>query len=107
MGYPSVYPTGTTIYYPDHCHSGYTAFNVKNVGNVLIDMNGNVVKVWKGVEGFPARILPGGFTIGSTGARNPKYGYLDMVDVVQVDWQGNVVRKFNRYERVRDPRRKP
>ena len=107
MGYPSVYPTGTTIYYPDHCHSGYTAFNVKNVGNVLIDMNGNVVKVWKGVEGFPARILPGGFTIGATRARNPKYGYLDMVDLIQVDWQGNVVWKFNRYERVKDPRRKP
>lgn len=107
MGYPSVYPTGTTIYYPEHCHSGYTVFNVRSVGNVLVDMNGNVVKVWKNVAGFPARILPGGFMIGSTRARNPKHGYLDMVDLIQVDWQGNVVWKFNRYERVRDPRRKP
>ena len=91
MGYPSVYPTGTTIYYPEHCHSGYTVFNVRSVGNVLVDMNGNVAKVWKNVDGFPARILPGGFVIGSTGSRNPKHGYLDMLDLIQVDWQGNLV----------------
>ena len=80
---------------------------MRNVGNVLIDMNGNVVKIWKGVDGFPARILPGGFMLGSTKARNPKYGYLDMVDLIQVDWQGNVVWRFNRYERIKDPRQKP
>ena len=105
MGYPSVYPTGTTIYYPEHCHSGYTVFNVPDVGNVLIDMNGEVVKLWK-VDGFPPKVLPGGFVIGSSGRRNPKHGYLDMRDLIQVDWDGNVVWRFNRYERVKDPRRK-
>ena len=107
MGYPSVYPTRTTIYYPEHCYSGYTVFNVRDVGNVLIDMNGNVVKMWKGIDGMPPEILPGGFVIGSTGSRNPKHGYIDMLDLIQVDWDGNVVWKFNKYERVKDPRRKP
>ena len=60
MGYPSVYPTGSTIYYPDHCQNGYTVFTVRDVGIVLIDMNGNVVKLWKGIAGMPPKILPGG-----------------------------------------------
>ena len=106
MGYPSVYPTGTTIYYPEHCDSGYTVFNVRDVGNVLIDMNGDVVKMWEGIGGMPPKILPGGFVIGSTGLRNEKHGYIDMLDLIQVDWDGNVVWKFNKYERVRDPRQK-
>ena len=110
MAYPSVYPTGTTIYYPDKCFNGYTVFPIGNptdaLGIALMDMNGNLVNVWKGLIGFPAKILPGGFAMGSTGLRNPKYGYMDNVDLVQVDWQGNVVWKFAKYQRIKDPRSK-
>ena len=77
MGYPSVYPTGSTIYDPKECFNGYTCFRTHE-GVVLIDMNGNVVHLWKGLEGFPAKPMPGGFVFGSTARRNPKYGYLDM-----------------------------
>lgn len=108
MAYPSVYPTGTTIYYPEHCLSGYTVFTIKGPaaarGIALIDMNGNVVKLWKDLSGSPAKILPGGFVMGSVEERNPKYGYQDRVDLVQIDWNGNVVWRFARYERVKDPR---
>ncbi|MFL2541930.1 MAG: aryl-sulfate sulfotransferase [Candidatus Latescibacterota bacterium] len=110
MAYPSVYPTGTTIYYPDKCFNGYTVFPIGNptdaLGIALMDMNGNLVNVWKGLIGFPAKILPGGFAMGSTGLRNPKYGYMDNVDLVQVDWHGNVVWKFAKYQRIKDPRSK-
>ena len=68
----SVYPTGTTIYYPEKCWSGYTVFEAKDVGATLIDMNGNVVNQWKGLQGLPNKILPGGYAMGSSGARNPK-----------------------------------
>jgi hypothetical protein len=109
LAYPSVYPTSTTIYYPDSCWNGYTVFGTQ-IGRqpaiVLIDMNGNVVKVWEGLIGFPAKMLPGGFVMGNTERRNPKYGYQDSIDLVQVDWDGNVVWKFAKYQKIKDPRSK-
>lgn len=109
---PSVYPTGTTIYYPEKCWNGYTLFQSElhrnnGYGAVLIDMNGNLVKRWKGLDGFPNKLLPGGHIFGSTGVRNFKYGYQDMVDLVEADWDGNIVWKFDKYELVKDPRYKP
>ena len=108
----SVYPTGATIYDPRKCWNGYTIFQAslfqaRHIGAVLIDMNGNVVNQWKGLDGFPSKILPGGYIMGNTGMRNPKYGSQDMLDLVQVDWDGNIVWKFNKYERIKDPRQKP
>jgi hypothetical protein len=109
---PSTYPTGTTIYYPEKAWNGYTLFQTElqhnnGFGAVLIDMNGNIINRWKGLDGFPNKMLPGGIIMGSTGSRNFKYGYQDMLDLVQVDWDGNVVWKFDKYELVKDPRQKP
>jgi hypothetical protein len=108
----TVYPTGTVHYDPSKAWSGYTLFgsslhNPNGRGAVLIDMNGNVVNRWKGLDGMPNKMLPGGRVLGSSGVRSPKYGYQDMLDVVQVDWDGNVEWKFDRFERVKDPRRQP
>ena len=61
-------------------------------------MNGNVVNQWKGLDGMPNKMLPGGSVMGSTGCRNPKYGYQDILDLVEVDWEGRIVWKFDRYE---------
>ncbi|MHB8104452.1 MAG: aryl-sulfate sulfotransferase, partial [Dehalococcoidales bacterium] len=109
---PTVFPTGTTIYYPDKCWNGYTLFGAElhrnnGCGAVLIDMNGNVVNRWQGLDGFPNKMLPGGHVMGSTGVRNFKYGYQDMLDLVEVDWEGNIVWKFDKYEFVKDPRQPP
>jgi len=109
---PSVFPTGTTIYYPEKCWNGYTLFqselHMKNShGAVLIDMNGNAVNRWAGLDGFPNKMLPGGHVMGSTSVRNMKYGYQDMLDLVEADWEGNIVWKFAKYELVKDPRQKP
>jgi hypothetical protein len=108
----SVYPTGTTIFYPEKCWNGYTLFQTgiyqfKGIGAILINMNGNPVKQWKGLEGCPNKMLPGGHVIGSTGCRNFKYGFQDMLDLIQVDWDGNIVWQFDKYQRVKDPRQKP
>ena len=103
MSTPTIYPTGTTIYYPDKCWSGYTIFMARQTGPVLVDMNGNVVRLWKGLHGFPAKLLPGGQVMGSLGMRNPRYGYQDYTDVIQLDWEGNVVWKFDQYEFIEDP----
>jgi hypothetical protein len=109
---PSVYPTGTTIYYPEKCWNGYTLFPSEmhhnpSRGAVLVDMNGNEVKRWKGLDGFPNKMLPNGHVLGSTGIRNTKYGYQDMLDLVEKDWDGNTVWKFDNYELIVDPRQKP
>lgn len=107
MAYPSVYPTGATIYIPEKCWNGYTLFQVREVGGLLIDMNGAEVQLWKGVHGFPNKLLPGGYLMGSLGDRNVAYGIQDYIDVVQVDWDGNIVWKFDQHEFIEDPGQEP
>jgi len=85
MGIPTIYPTGTTLFEPGKCWSGYTLFIARETGCALVDMNGNVVHLW------------------NLGVRSPKYGFMDYMDVVQVDWDGNVVWKFDQYEYIEDP----
>ena len=107
MTYPSIYPTGTTIFNPDKCWSGYTLFQAREMGALLIDMNGAEVQLWKGVHGFPNKLLPGGYLMGSSGDRNVAYGIQDYVDLIQVDWDGNIVWKFNQNEFIEDPGQDP
>ena len=107
MSYPSVYPTGTTIYKPEKCFSGYTIFQAKEVGALLIDMNGSEVQLWKDLHGFPNKLLPGGQVMGHLAERNNKYGMQDQTDLVQVDWDGNIVWKFDQYEYIEDPGEEP
>ena len=64
-GFPSVYPTGTTIYNPDKAWNGYTIYPTPEAqGAVLIDMNGNLIRRFKEVPGSPVRLLPGGYIMG-------------------------------------------
>ncbi len=107
MGHPTIYPTGATVYNPDKAWSGYTLYQAAELGALLIDMNGREVRLWKGLRGFPNKLLPGGYVFGSTGQRDPNYGFQDEVDLVQVDWDGNIVWKFNRYELIEDPGHEP
>ncbi len=77
--YPSVFPTGTTIYKPQEAYSSYILISDHaSLGNHssakvraesvvpddvrLIDMNGNVVHTWKVVPYFNkrSRLLPNG-----------------------------------------------
>lgn len=107
MGIPSIFPTGTTIYNPEKCWNGYTIMPIKKIGAVLIDMNGNVVKVWKNFQGFPNKLLPGGYIMGSLGLRDVAFSYQDQTDVAQVDWDGNVVWKFDHKEYIEDEGHEP
>ena len=70
MGKPSVHPMGTIIYKPEKCFNGYTIFQANEHGATLIDMNGGVVNHWRGLQGFPNKLLPGGQVFGSRGERN-------------------------------------
>ena len=107
MSYPSVYPTGVTVYNPEKCWSGFTIFQAREQGAVLVDMNGVEVNFWKGLHGFPNKIFPGGYVLGHLGLRNNNFGMQDQTDLVQVDWDGNIVWKFDQYEYIEDPGEKP
>jgi hypothetical protein len=101
----TVYPTGTTIYKPDKCWNGFTIFPIKVTGEAtLIDMNGNVVKQWKGVSGFPPKILPGGYLLGYIGTRPL---HQDSTAVVQVDWNGKVIWKFDHADEIKEQDKPP
>ncbi|MDA8337623.1 MAG: aryl-sulfate sulfotransferase [Peptococcaceae bacterium] len=103
MTYPSIYPTGATIYDPEQCWNGYTIYQAPGVGALLINMNGAEVKLWKNLHGFPNKLLPGGYVLGSTGERNNAFGLQDKIDLIQVDWDGKIAWKFNQYEFIEDP----
>ncbi len=103
----TVFPTGTTIYNPEKCWNGYTLMPVPKVGAVLVDMNGNVVKVWKNFQGFPNKLLPGGYVMGSLGVRDSAYSYQDQTDLTQLDWDGNVVWKFDHKDYIEDEGHEP
>ena len=102
MAIPSIFPTGTTIYKPEKCWNGYTLFHEFDNGATLIDMNGNVVRHWKDFQGFPNKMLPGGYIMGSLGVRKAEYGYQDQSDLTQIDWDGNIVWSFNKKEYIED-----
>jgi hypothetical protein len=100
---PTVYPTGTTTYHPDRCWNGYTIFQTETgAGAVLIDMNGKAVRNWKHIVGYPVTILPGGYVMGGTVGRVTKQytHHIGSDDLVQEDWDGNVVWKFGRADEV-------
>lgn len=107
MTYPSVYPTGAIVYNPEKCWNGYTIFQAREQGALLIDMNGAELQLWKGLHGFPNKLLPGGYVLGHTGERSNAYGMQDQIDLVQVDWEGNIVWKFDQYEYIEDPGHEP
>ncbi len=98
--FPSVYPTGTTIYQPDKAWSGYTIFDtIDEQGAALIDMNGNLLRQFTNIAAAPgpARILPGGFVMGGDMPREP---HQEAIAVVQYDWDGREVWRFDRTDEV-------
>ena len=103
MGRPDVYPTGTTVYYPEEAYNGYTVFDAEGYGILLINMNGKVVRSWKNFTGFPPKILPGGHLIGTKVTRKAENGYQDMEDLTMVDMDGNVEWTFNHNQLINDP----
>ena len=100
---PSVYPTGTTIYDPSKAWNGYTLLsNLDARGAVLVDMNGRVVKQWGNYNlsaGGPARLLPGGIIIGSTGANPP---HQEATALLEQDFNGHELWRFDHNQQIKN-----
>jgi len=82
FAFPTVHPTGVTIYKPDKCFNGYTLYSIRNVKPVmLLDMNGNVVHTWD-ISGNTHRLLPNGHLLALTN------------NLLELDWDGNKVWEY-------------
>ena len=103
MGRPTVFPTGTTVYYPEECWNGYTLFSAPELGINLINMNGKIVRHWKDMYGFPPKFLPGGHMIASRATRPAANGYQDQEDLTMVDMDGKVEWSFDHNQLINDP----
>lgn len=102
MGKPDIYPTGVTMYQPEKAWNGYTVFP-SELGATVIDMNGQVVKIWKGIKSSPVKLLPGGFIMGGIGSDQGKSGEDSVLEVVQADWNGDVVWRYYRNREISLP----
>ena len=102
MGRPTVFPTGTTVYNPEKCWSGYTIFAAPGKGTALIDMNGKAVRWWKDFQAFPAKMVPGGKIFGHLGQRDHSAAYQDDTDLTEIDFDGNVLWSFDHNQFVND-----
>src|SRR4026209_1451556 len=98
----SVSPTtGTTLYDPERAWSGYTVLSpLGTQAAIVIDMNGNVVKRWDGFvnsAGGPVRIFPGGVVMAASGTNPPRQ---ESVELIQRDFEGNVLWRFDHNEQI-------
>lgn len=112
--WPSVYPTGTTLYDPEKAYNGYTLFTPIGSGGeagtepyekpapmYLIDMNGNVVHEWKlPFKSHHGVLLPNGNLlvncrdekqIGGRPGRKPYVMGGAQGWLYELDWDGNIV----------------
>jgi len=109
----TVFPTGTTIYFPDECYNSYILIaDHASLGNHasaqvraasiipgdirLIDMNGTVVHTWKVVPNFNkrCRLSPNG---------NLLYVGPDKT-ILEYDWEGNIVWRHKGIDSINDMR---
>src|ERR1700722_2083321 len=101
LAYPTVFPTGTTVYKPDKAYNTYVLFGAPNGKTHLIDMNGNEVHSWNRI-GFPSEMInplvSGGKKGDSLGPdiRLPAYDntYANRSSD-QYDWDGNTVWRWD------------
>ena len=94
MGKPSVFPTGVTLYDKDACYNGYTLFGCA-LGMALVDMNGRLVRVWRDLMNT-TRPLRNGMLLAARGQVPAAPGRGSHREVLLLDWDGTVQRKFDR-----------
>ena len=75
-------------------------------GAILVDMNGRTVRLWDKLRGFhknAARRLH----FRSSFDRSMEFGFQDGAELLQIDWEGNIVWEFSKNEYIEDPGQLP
>jgi hypothetical protein len=100
-GYPTCYPTGTTILDPEKACNGYTLFAaVDSISNqkeiVLINMVGNIVHRWNPEASFGyAKPLPNGNLLAFTWIDSLSGPADDLYcGVIEIDWESTIVWEY-------------
>ena len=57
------------------------------------------------MHAMPPKLLPGGYVMGLSGYRHPDYGMQDGVNLIEIDYDGNIVWEFDKFEHINDPGR--
>ena len=88
------------IYKEGTCE-GYTLLSVVETNGLiayaqLIDMNGNEINRWN-IDPSPAKMLSDGSVIGGEGFIDRIF-HFEAVNITQMDWEGNVVWRFNNWD---------
>jgi hypothetical protein len=113
LAYPTIFPTGTTIYKPNECYNSYILIaDHASLGNHpsakvrakseitddirLIDMNGTVVHTWKVIPYFNkrCRLLPNGHLL-YVGPNKT---------IIEYDWDGNTAWTHEGIDSINDMR---
>lgn len=90
MAYPTVYPSGTTIYNPDNTYTGYTIYTIHDPNAVImVDMEGMVVHYWSHPTyrlGYAEPLSNGNLLVFAT---QPEQRAPTIM--LEMDWDGNVI----------------
>ena len=98
---PQSYITGTVKYDPAKTFNSYVLMSTKTTTK-MIDRNGNLVKEWDNRSNdysMPAKALPGGYVMQTIYPYLPT-GEQDANTLAILDFDGNIVRQFNHFEKV-------
>jgi hypothetical protein len=99
--------SGVSVYKPDRCYNGYTLLSSFGEhespagsgiyhGALLVDMDGRLVHEWSMV-GFPSKMLLNGHVLGYHAARDDGTGHQEYDYLVELDWHGNEVWRWDRW----------
>lgn len=98
---PSIHPVGTLRYNPAKTWNSFVILSNESGSAKLIDRNGNLVHEWdlRGGQGMPNKVYPGGYLLT---ALYPvlSTGFQDNSTVALLDFDGNIVRKFSKNEKI-------
>jgi len=104
---PSVHPRGVTVFKPDKCDCGYLLEFYRRRVPILMDMNGNIVHIWKNVSGIGRmQLLSNGNLVVTNNGPGGRFDLpagvsdsdLDVLGeegtMLEVDWEGNKVWEY-------------
>lgn len=88
----SIFPTGTTLYYPEKCYNSFVLYDGRDGKSYLIDMNGDIRHSYP-YTGFPVEMIDPAINDGKKGQilcqKEPEIYSCETL--LKVDWQGHIV----------------
>jgi hypothetical protein len=88
-----------TVFDRDRARSGYTVFQAAQVGALLIRYERPRGAALEGLTGVSEQALAEWSCVW----QHARYGTRDQIDLVQVDFEGNVVWRFDRLKHIHAP----